>query len=239
MNINGKNKMKVVILAGGKGTRIPEYSGSIPKPMVPIGPKPILEHIIDYYIKYGFKDFIIATGYKHQIIKNYYKNKKKNAKIKIINTGVETLTGSRLKKLANHLKQTFMLTYGDGLSNINLKKLINFHKKSKKKITLTAVHPPARFGELSISRGAVTSFKEKPQLQKGWINGGFFVIEPDFLKFIENKNVMLERSPLTKAVKTKNLAAYKHNDFWFCMDTLRDKKVLDTMVKTKKSPWLK
>ena len=132
-----------------------------------------------------------------------------------------------------------MLTYGDGLSNINLKKLINFHKKSKKKITLTAVHPPARFGELSISRGAVTSFKEKPQLQKGWINGGFFVIEPDFLKFIENKNVMLERSPLTKAVKTKNLAAYKHNDFWFCMDTLRDKKVLDTMVKTKKSPWLK
>ena len=239
LNTNGKNNMKVIILAGGKGTRIPEYTGSIPKPMVPIGSKPILEHIIDYYIKYGFKDFIIATGYKHQVIKNYFKNKKKNAYIKIINTGIETLTGSRLKKLENELKQTFMLTYGDGLSNINLKKLLNFHKKSKKKVTLTAVHPPARFGELKISKGVVTSFKEKPQLQKGWINGGFFVIEPEFLKSIENKNVMLERSPLAKAVKKKNLAAYQHNGFQFCMDTLRDEKVLDNMIKTKKSPWLK
>jgi glucose-1-phosphate cytidylyltransferase len=231
--------MKVVILAGGKGTRVSEYTRLIPKPMVPIGSKPILEHIIKYYMKFGFKEFIIASGYKHSIIENYFKNKKNFAKIKVINTGVETLTGSRLKKLANELKETFMLTYGDGLSNINLKKLLNFHKKSKKKITLTAVHPPARFGELSISRGTVTKFEEKPQLQKGWINGGFFVIEPEFLKFIENKNVMLERSPLTKAVKTKNLAAYKHKGFWFCMDTLRDKKVLDTMIKNKKSPWLK
>jgi len=231
--------MKVVILAGGKGTRVSEYTRLIPKPMVPIGSKPILEHIIKYYMKFGFKEFIIASGYKHSIIENYFNNKKNFAKIKVINTGVETLTGSRLKKLANELKETFMLTYGDGLSNINLKKLLNFHKKSKKKITLTAVHPPARFGELSISRGTVTKFEEKPQLQKGWINGGFFVIEPEFLKFIENKNVMLERSPLTKAVKTKNLAAYKHKGFWFCMDTLRDKKVLDTMIKNKKSPWLK
>ena len=125
--------MKVVILAGGKGTRISRYTGSIPKPMVPVGSKPILEHIINYYMKYGFKDFIIATGYKHTIIKNYFKNKNNSARIKVINTGVETLTGSRLKKLANELKQTFMLTYGDGLSNINLKKLLNFHKKSKKK----------------------------------------------------------------------------------------------------------
>jgi len=231
--------MKVVILAGGKGTRVSEYTRLMPKPMVPIGSKPILEHIIKYYMKFGFKEFIIASGYKHSIIENYFKNKKNFAKIKVINTGVETLTGSRLKKLANELKETFMLTYGDGLSNINLKKLLNFHNKSKKKITLTAVHPPARFGELSISRGTVTKFEEKPQLQKGWINGGFFVIEPEFLKFIENKNVMLERSPLTKAVKTKNLAAYKHKGFWFCMDTLRDKKVLDTMIKNKKSPWLK
>jgi len=231
--------MKVVILAGGKGARISEYTRLMPKPMVPIGSKPILEHIIKYYMKFGFKEFIIASGYKYSIIKNYFKNKKNFAKIKVINTGVGTLTGSRLKKLANELKETFMLTYGDGLSNINLKKLLNFHKKSKKKITLTAVHPPARFGELSISRGTVTKFEEKPQLQKGWINGGFFVIEPEFLKFIENKNVMLERSPLTKAVKTKNLAAYKHKGFWFCMDTLRDKKVLDAMIKNKKSPWLK
>ena len=230
--------MKVVILAGGKGTRISEYTEAIPKPMVPIGTKPILEHIINYYIKYGFNDFIIATGYKHKIIKNYFKNKKKFEKVKVINTGVDTLTGSRLKKISNELKQTFMLTYGDGLSNINLNKLLYFHKKNKKKITLTAVHPPARFGELSISNGIVTKFEEKPQLQKGWINGGFFVVEPEFLDLIGNKNVMLERSPLTKAVKTMSLAAYKHNDFWFCMDTLRDKKVLDEMIRKKQSPWL-
>ena len=132
-----------------------------------------------------------------------------------------------------------MLTYGDGLSNVNLKKLLKFHQKSKKKITLTAVHPPARFGELTISGGTVTKFKEKPQLQKGWINGGFFVFEPEFLKFIGKKNEMLERSPLTKAVITKNLAAFKHEGFWFCMDTLRDKRVLDNMIRNKKSPWLK
>ena len=231
--------MKVVILAGGKGTRLSEYTKILPKPMIKIGSKPILEHIINYYMKFGFKDFIIASGYKHNIIKNYFKNKKKYAKIKVISTGVETLTGLRLKKLKNELKQTFMLTYGDGLANINLKKLLNFHKKSKKMITVTAVHPPARFGELSIVKNTVTKFEEKPQLQEGWINGGYFVVEPEFLKFIENKNVMLERTPLIKAVKKKKLGAYKHEGFWFCMDTLRDKKVLDNMIKNKKSPWIK
>ena len=229
--------MKVVILAGGKGTRISEYTKILPKPMIKVGSKPILEHIINYYIKFGFDDFIIASGYKHKIIKNYFK-KKTSAKINVINTGVETLTGSRLKRLSKKLKETFMLTYGDGLSNINLKKLLKFHKKNKK-ITLSAVHPPARFGELTLFNDMVTSFDEKPQLQKGWINGGFFVVEPEFLKLIGNKNVMLERSPLAKAVKSKNLSAYKHNGFWFCMDTVRDKKVLDTMIKNKKSPWLK
>jgi glucose-1-phosphate cytidylyltransferase len=231
--------MKVVILAGGKGTRLPEYTKTIPKPMIKVGSKPILEHIINYYVKFGFKDFIIASGYKHNIIRNYFKNKKKSAKIKVIYTGVETLTGLRLKKLKNELKQTFMLTYGDGLANINLRKLLNFHKRSKKLITITAVHPPARFGELSIEKNTVTKFEEKPQLQKGWINGGYFVVEPEFLKLIENKNVMLERSPLIKAVKKKKLGAYKHEGFWFCMDTLRDKKVLDSMIKNKKSPWIK
>jgi glucose-1-phosphate cytidylyltransferase len=231
--------MKVVILAGGKGTRLSEYTKILPKPMIKIGSKPILEHIINYYMKFGFKDFIIASGYKHNIIKNYFKNKKKYAKIKVISTGVETLTGLRLKKLKNELKQTFMLTYGDGLANINLKKLLNFHKKSKKMITVTAVHPPARFGELSIVKNTVTKFEEKPQLQEGWINGGYFVVEPEFLKFIENKNVMLERTPLIKAVKKKKLGAYKHEGFWFCMDTLRDKKVLDNMIKNKKSLWIK
>ncbi len=231
--------MKVVILAGGKGTRISEYTKILPKPMIKIGKKPILEHIINYYIKFGFKDFIIATGYKHKVIKNYFKNKNLYVKIKVINTGVKTLTGSRLKRLSGELNETFMLTYGDGLTNLNLNKLLKFHLKNKKKITLTAVHPPARFGELSLNGNRVTSFEEKPQLQKGWINGGFFVIEPEFLKFIENKNVMLERSPLKKAVKTNNLGAYKHKGFWFCMDTMRDKKVLDNLIKNKKSPWLK
>ena len=181
----------------GKGTRISEYTKILPKPMIKIGSKPILEHIIRYYIKFGFYYFIIASGYKHKIIKNYFKQKNFPAKIEVINTGVETLTGSRIKKLANILNETFMLTYGDGLSNINLKKLIKFHKNSKKKITLTAVHPPARFGELSIFKNTVTRFEEKPQLQKGWINGGF-VVEPEFLKLIGNKNVMLERSPLKR-----------------------------------------
>ena len=231
--------MKVVILAGGKGTRISEYTKVLPKPMIKVGSKPILEHIINYYIKFGFKDFIIASGYKHAVIREYFKKKKFSAKINVINTGVETLTGSRLKKLSSKLNERFMLTYGDGLSNINLKKLLNFHIKRKKKITLTAVHPPARFGELSIARDLVTDFEEKPQLQRGWINGGFFVVEPEFLKLIGNKNVMLERAPLKNAVKTKNLAAYQHKGFWFCMDTLRDKKVLDSLVKNKKSPWLK
>ena len=230
--------MKVVILAGGKGTRISEYTKSIPKPMIKIGSKPILEHIINYYMSYGFKDFLIAGGYKYSIIKNYFKKKKK-INIKVINTGLESLTGKRLVKLEKELKNTFMLTYGDGLSNVNLDKLLKFHKKNKKKITITAVHPPARFGELTINNKLVKEFEEKPQLQKGWINGGFFVVEPEFLKFIGNKNVMLERSPMTKAVKTKNLAAYKHSGFWFCMDTLRDKKVLEAMLKNKKSLWLK
>ena len=231
--------MKCVILAGGKGTRISEYTRSIPKPMIRIGSKPILEHIIDYYIKYGFDDFIIAGGYKYSIIKDYFKKKNNLVKIKVINTGVESLTGKRLIKLKKELKSTFMLTYGDGLSNINLTKLLRFHKKNKKKITMTAVHPPARFGELEINNNLVKRFEEKPQLQRGWINGGFFVVEPEFLSFIGNKNVMLERSPMSKAVKTKNLAAFKHTGFWFCMDTLRDKKVLEEMIKNKKSLWLK
>ena len=231
--------MKCVILAGGKGTRISEYTKLIPKPMIKIGSKPILEHIINYYMKFGFNDFIIAGGYKYSIIKNYFQKRKNLAKIKVINTGNSSLTGKRLIKLKNELTDTFMLTYGDGLSNVDLNKLLKCHKKNKKKITMTAVHPPARFGELEINNSLVKRFEEKPQLQKGWINGGFFVVEPEFLKFIGSKNVMLERSPLTKAVKTKNLAAYKHTGFWFCIDTIRDKKVLETMIKNKKLQWLK
>ena len=159
--------MKVVILAGGFGTRLSEYTKRIPKPMVKIGKIPILVHIINHYMNYGLNDFIIAGGYKYSIIKDYFKKKKiKKAKIEVVNTGLNSLTGRRLKLLKKKLTQTFMLTYGDGLSNINIKKLYNFHKKNKKKITVTAVHPPARFGELEIKGNLVKTFREKPQLQK-------------------------------------------------------------------------
>ncbi len=229
--------MKVVILAGGKGTRLSEYTKTIPKPMIKIGNKTILEHIIQYYEKFGFKDFIIASGYKSKIIENHFKYKKN---IKIINTGLNTLTGLRIKKLEKYLNKTFMLTYGDGLSNINLYKLLKFHKKNKRLATLTSVHPPARFGEIQIKKNLVSEFEEKPQLQKGWINGGFFVFEPGFFKFLSTKkNVMLEREPMQKMVKKGELSAYKHEGFWFCMDNLRDKNVLENLVKLKKAPWLK
>ena len=231
--------MKVVILAGGFGTRIADHS-KMPKPMISINGKPIIAHILEIYIKQGFDKFIIAVGFKGHVIKNYFKKNFKNYDIKIVDTGLKTLTGNRIKKLKKHLdEKNFMLTYGDGLCNINLKKLLNFHLKHKKLVTVTAVHPPARFGELVIDRHKVTNFEEKPQLQRGWINGGYFVVEPTFLKLIGNKNVMLERSPLKKAVKTKNLSAFKHTGFWMCMDTVRDKEVLDNLVKTKKSPWIK
>ena len=145
------------------------------KPMIKVGSKPIIEHIINYYLKFGFNDFIIASGYKHRIIKDYFKKVKISASIEVVNTGIETLTGTRLKKLSKKLKKTFMLTYGDGLTNLNLKKLLKFHKKQKNLLPLTAVHPPARFGELTITNNLVSSFEEKPQLQKGWINGGFLL----------------------------------------------------------------
>ena len=228
--------MKVVILAGGKGTRLSEYTKTIPKPMIKIGRKTILEHIIKYYERFGFKEFIIATGYKSKIIENHFKKKKQ---IKIVNTGLNTLTGLRIKKLEKYLDKTFMLTYGDGLSNINLNKLLKFHKKHKRLATLTSVHPPARFGEIETKESLVSKFEEKPQLQKGWINGGFFVFEPGFFKYLlPKKNVMLEREPIKKMVKKRELSAYKHEGFWFCMDTLRDKNVLENLVKSKKAPWL-
>ena len=160
--------------------------------------------------------------------------------MKVIDTGKETLTGLRIKKLEKFLKnETFMLTYGDGLSNIDLKKLLKVHKKKKKVLTLTAVHPPARFGEIEIKNGIVSKFDEKPQLQRGWINGGFFICDKKIFKYLNKKNVMLERDSVQKLVKAKNLAVYKHENFWFCMDTLRDKNVLEELLKKKKAPWIK
>ena len=226
--------MKVVILAGGKGTRISEYTKSIPKPMIELNKKKkIIEKIIDHYSYYGAKDFIIAGGYKYKIIENYFKNNlKKNISIKVINTGLNTLTGKRLFKLKKILSkdENFFLTYGDGLSNINLNKLYRFHIKHKKIATLTAVHPPARFGELKIKKGKVIKFEEKPQLIKGWINGGFFVLNFRIFKFLTNKNVMFERDPIQRVIKSNNFMAYQHKDFWMCMDTARDRALLEKIL---------
>tara|TARA_B110000027_G_scaffold21054_1_gene22369 strand:- start:907 stop:1602 length:696 start_codon:yes stop_codon:yes gene_type:complete len=231
--------MKVVILAGGLGSRLSEYTKKIPKPMVKIGNEPLISHIINLYIKYGFNDFIVAGGYKYKIIENYFKDyKNKKFKIKVVNTGLNALTGSRILKLKKYLNnETFMMTYGDGISDVNLRKLLKYHEDNRKILTLTAVHPQARFGELIIKKNLVKEFNEKPQLQKGWINGGFFVVEPDIFKFLSKKNQMLEREPITKLVKNKNLIAYKHNKFWFCMDTLRDKIVLENIYKKNKKVW--
>lgn len=227
--------MKIVILAGGFGTRISEYTKKIPKPMVMINRLPILVHIMKHYNKYGFDDFIIALGYKGNIIKKYFKKKKFPWKVKLVDTGLKTMTGGRIKRLERYLdKETFMLTYGDGLSNVNLKKLYNFHKKNKKFVTLTAVRPPARFGGLKIKSNLVSYFKEKSKLDEGWINGGFFVIEPKFLKFIKNDETFLEHEPLEKVTSIKNLAAFRHKGFWQCMDTVRDKEKLEIIVKSGK-----
>ena len=226
--------MKVVILAGGLGTRMPEYTTKIPKPMVRVGKKPILKHIIDHYVKYGFCDFYLALGYKSNVIRKYVKSTKftKNVKINLIDTGQKTMTGGRLKRLKKYINnETFMMTYGDGLSNINLKRLLNFHKKNKKLVTLTAVRPPARFGAIKLKKNLVSYFKEKSKMDEGWINGGFFVIEPEFLKYIKDDNTFLEREPLEKLTSRKQLSAFKHQGFWQCMDTKRDKDRLEEMLK--------
>ena len=229
--------MKTVILAGGLGTRLSEYTKTIPKPMVAIRGKPILIHIMEQYAKYGFKEFIIALGYKGHIIQKYFSQKnyeKKGWKVDLVKTGKNTMTGGRLKRLKKHLRnESFMLTYGDGLSNVNLKKLLKFHKSQKKIITVTAVRPPARFGALKLKGKYVSYFKEKSQMDEGWINGGFFVIEPKFLNLIKNDNTFLEREPLEKATKIKQLVAYKHDSFWQCMDTIKDKEKLEEVLKKK------
>ena len=228
--------MKVVILAGGYGTRISEYSKTIPKPMIAINKKPIIIHIMEHYAKHGFNDFYIALGYKGSVIKEYFKNKKFKWNINLIDTGLKTMTGGRLKRLKKLLgKETFLMTYGDGLSDINLTKLLKFHNRNKKLVTLTAVRPPARFGAIKLKGNTVTTFKEKAKMDEGWINGGFFVIEPKFLDLIKNDQTFLEKEPLESAGKKGQLCAFKHNGFWQCMDTKRDKDKLEETLKNKKS----
>jgi len=227
--------MKVVILAGGLGTRISEYTKTIPKPMIKVCGKPLIHRIMNHYINFGHTEFIIALGYKGNLIKKYFSRVKfkKNVKINLIDTGLKTMTGGRLKRLKKHLNETFMMTYGDGLSNINISKLIKFHENKKKIFTLTAVRPPARFGVIKIKNSMVKVFREKNSLDQGWINGGFFVIEPEFIKYIKNDQTFLEKEPFNKATKKKQLVAFKHSGFWQCMDTIRDKEILEEKIKSK------
>ena len=227
--------MKVILLAGGFGTRLSEHTKTIPKPMINVAGKPMLLHIMKLYAKYGYKDFYIALGYKGEIIKKFFNKKFFDWNINLVETGENTMTGGRLKRLKKYIgNETFMMTYGDGLSNVNLKKLLKFHKKNKKLATLTAVRPPARFGVLKLNGQYVSYFKEKSKLDEGWINGGFFVMEPEFLKFIKNDNTYLEREPLETATKKGQLIAFRHEGFWQCMDTKRDMDRLNKILNSKK-----
>jgi glucose-1-phosphate cytidylyltransferase len=253
--------MKVVILAGGKGTRISEYTTKIPKPMVEIGEYPIVWHIMNWYSKFGFDDFILALGYKAHIVKeyflnhhaqnndfsinlatgerNYISNVKCNWNITLIDTGLETMTGGRIKRLEKLISnETFMLTYGDGLSNIDIGDLLKYHQSSGKIATLSAVHPTARYGELTIDRNnIVTSFKEKPQLNEGRINGGFFVLEPEIFKYIHDDETIFEREPLETLSREGKLNAYLHDGFWQSMDTMREKQILEDLWRSGEAPW--
>ena len=232
--------MKVVILAGGKGSRISYYTEKIPKPMIKIGNIPMLTHIMRIFKYYGFDEFLIATGYRGEIIKRYYRNSKEFQKIKIVDTGKYSNTGGRLLKLKKILKNeiSFFMTYGDGVTNLNLIKLLNFHNKHKKIATVTAVRPPVKFGELEINKNNfVKSFIEKLQLKTGWINGGFFIFNHKIFNYIKDFKIVFEREPLINLTKEKQLVAYKHAGYWKCMDNLNEKKQLETIYKKKKTIW--
>ncbi len=253
--------MKVAILAGGVGSRLSEETSARPKPMVEIGGRPILWHIMRHYHHYGFKDFVIALGYKGEHIKKYFvdycelngsltvdlgKREVKNLergepldwKVELVDTGVQTNTGGRIKRLKDFVgNQTFLLTWGDGVSNIDLRELVAFHKRHGKLATLTAVHPVARFGQLELSGNAVEEFSEKPQTKQGWINGAFFVLEPKVFDYIEGDHTQWDYDPMQRLAKDGQLMAYKHEDFWQCMDTLREKKLLEELWESGKAPW--
>lgn len=233
--------MKVVILCGGFGSRLAEETHKMPKPMVQVGGKPILSHIMKIFQYYGFNEFIIAAGYKKEVLKNYYKNNSSFKNVNVIDTGENTLTGGRLLRLKNILinEKNFFMTYGDGLSDINLEKLFKFHESHKKIATVTAVHPPVRFGELELKGNTVIDFEEKPQSKAGWINGGFFVLSPKIFNYIESDQTIFERQPMKRLSTSGELMAYKHEKFWQCMDTLRDKILLNKLWDENEAPWKK
>ena len=231
--------MKAIILCGGKGSRLAEETKMIPKPMVKIGGVPIIVHIIKHLNFYGFNEIILATGYKSQIIKNYFKKNNKFSNISTIYTGKDSLTGGRLLRLKKFISkdENFFLTYGDGLTNLNLKKLLKFHLKHKKIGTVTAVHPPVRFGELELKNNLVKLFAEKKQTKSSWISGGYFIFNKKIFNYLKNDQTILETQPMQKLTKKKNLIAFKHKGFWQCMDTLREKNFLEELWKKNKAPW--
>ena len=230
--------MKAVILAGGYGTRISEESYLKPKPMIEIGGKPILWHILKTYSKYDVNEFVICCGYKGEQIKEYFtKLDSTSWDIQLVDTGLDTLTGGRLKRIQDHIDDTFCVTYGDGLSDIDISRLISFHKEKKVLATLTAIHPPERFGVLNLSGDYVTEFHEKHSGMDSWIKGGFFVFEPGIFDYLQDDSTILEKTPLETLAKEKKLAAFKHNGFWYPMDTLRERKYLENLWESQKAPW--
>ena len=231
--------MKAVILAGGYGTRISEETNLKPKPMVEIGGKPILWHIMKIYSAHKINEFIICCGYKGDVIKEYFNRSDFPAwNIELVDTGLDTMTGGRIKRIQNHIDDTFCVTYGDGVSDIDVNNLISFHKEKKSLATLTAIHPPERFGVLELEGEYVREFHEKHRGESSWINGGFFVFEPEVFDYLnDGDSTILERTPLETLAKEKKLTAFKHNGFWYPMDTLRDKKHLEKLWVSKNPPW--
>ena len=254
--------MKVAILAGGVGSRLAEETEVRPKPMIEIGGRPILWHIMKHYSHFGFDDFTVALGYKGEYIKRYFTDyahlekdltislsrghvewldssqERENWTVRLIDTGFSTMTGGRVKRLRPHLgDETFMLTYGDGVSNVDLHELLEFHRSHGKLATMTVVRPPARFGHMVLDGDVVLEFDEKPQSGEGWINGAFFVLEPGIFDYIENDDTFWERQPLENLAKDGQLRAFHHSGFWQCMDTLRDKKLLETLWENGEAAW--
>ena len=230
--------MKCVILAGGYGTRISEESHMKPKPMIEIGGKPILWHIMKIYSVHKINDFVICLGYKGDQIREYFDRFDFTPwNIQLVDTGEDTMTGGRLKRIQDHIDDTFCATYGDGVSDVDINRLISFHKEKKSLATLTAIHPPERFGVLNLSGDYVTEFHEKHRGESSWINGGFFVFEPKIFDYLQDDSTVLEKTPLETLAKEQQLTSFKHNGFWYPMDTLRDKNHLEKLWASEKAPW--